>query len=165
MSFPWKLSLKLALVALLALAPMAACDGSDTDATDPTNEPGTTPGDPNDPGVVVDPGPTVTPTDPEFAKTYAAVVESSKAMTLPSFLAKYLPKSAPGPLALSYDPMASTYFAAIDAALGLNPAEKAKIGANGFVVSERLTYPTMADALLDVYAKDLPILVTSDMIF
>ena len=118
-----------------------------------------------DPDTLVDPGPGPGPSDPAFVEAYSEVLAASQSMTVEQFFAEHTPAAMPEPLKLSYEPTASTYFEAIDDALALTDAEKARIADNGFMVSERLTYPSFGEALLyGVYETDLPVLVTTDMI-
>lgn len=48
--------------------------------------------------------------------------------------------------------------------MNMTPGEKELLRKNGFVVSERLSYSTMYAALKDIWNKDLPIFITTDMI-
>jgi hypothetical protein len=45
----------------------------------------------------------------------------------------------------------------------LTIAEKEKLAKNGFVVTERVSYEKFLDALRDIYHKDLPVMITTDM--
>ena len=172
-----KLISRCVLAAGLAVMPLAACGGSSSPSAQGAADTGGSPGsdtslvpgddvvvapDPGDQPVTPDPGPA--PTDAEFFAAYAKVQAESSELTLDDFNAKYTPANAPVPFALTYDPTASAYFDAIDSALSLTPAEKSHIEGDGFVVSERLTYPSFGHALLQIYQDDLPVLVTADMI-
>lgn len=48
--------------------------------------------------------------------------------------------------------------------LGLNQAELEKLGANGFVISSRLAYPSFPYAYAAIYVHDLPVFVSGDMV-
>ncbi|HEU5076363.1 MAG TPA: DUF3160 domain-containing protein, partial [Polyangiaceae bacterium] len=48
--------------------------------------------------------------------------------------------------------------------LGLNDAELEKLGANGFVISSRLAYPSFPYAYAAIYVHDLPVFVSGDMV-
>jgi hypothetical protein len=105
--------------------------------------------------------------DPAAAAFFAAfqpVQALGKTMTLAQFLAAHTPADAAVPITPGYKPLDAKYMPLIDTALALTAAEKARIAEVGFMVSDRLQKPTMAEALLDVYQKDLPVLVTTDMI-
>ncbi|MAF12903.1 hypothetical protein CMK11_20830 [Candidatus Poribacteria bacterium] len=52
----------------------------------------------------------------------------------------------------------------IDAHYTLTDGEKRAIARNGFVVSERLTYRSFGDALIDIYHADLPVYISADSI-
>ncbi|HPI72204.1 MAG TPA: DUF3160 domain-containing protein [bacterium] len=56
------------------------------------------------------------------------------------------------------------YSDSVDAHLKLTSGEKALIHRNGFMVSERLSYPTFMAALEDIYVKDLPLFISADAI-
>jgi len=56
------------------------------------------------------------------------------------------------------------YHDSIEIKLNLSEGEKALINKNGFVVSERLNRYSFVSALGDIYHKDLPVFVTTDMI-
>jgi hypothetical protein len=100
----------------------------------------------------------------QFQAALSPVIDKSQSMTREEFLAAHAQADAAVPLKLTYDPLQAKYFDVVDGALKLTAAEKAKVAENGFVVSERLNYPTMAQALVDVYAKDMPVLITTDMV-
>ncbi len=56
------------------------------------------------------------------------------------------------------------YSDSVVAHLKLTSGEKALIHRNGFMVSERLSYPTFMAALEDIYVKDLPLFISADAI-
>ena len=56
------------------------------------------------------------------------------------------------------------YHDSIEIKLNLSEGEKSLINKNGFVVSERLNRYSFVSALGDIYHKDLPVFVTTDMI-
>jgi hypothetical protein len=164
------------LLPFTLLAAITACQGSAADTpapnpdttqgseTSPQSDAGTTDSAKSDAadGVVVKPAP-----DPSFATFLAAyqpVQKKAKSMTLQEFLAEHTPKDAPKDAKPAYDPLKSKYLDLIDKALQLTPAEKAKLAANGFVASDRMQEKTFAEALLKVFQKDLPVLVTTDAI-
>ncbi|MCB9729735.1 MAG: DUF3160 domain-containing protein [Deltaproteobacteria bacterium] len=120
---------------------------------------------PADPGEIVDPGNIgVRPGDEALKTAYLAVQAESATMTVADFMEAYTPEDAPVAAPLSYDPTDSTWFDLIDSGLELTEAERQRIATQGFMVSERLSFPTFGEALIEVYARDLPILVTTDMI-
>lgn len=99
-----------------------------------------------------------------FIAAFQPVQAQGKSMTLATFLAAHTPADAAVPGVPPYKPLDAKYLPLIDQKLGLTAAEKARIAEVGFMVADRLQKPTMAEALLDVYQKDLPVLVTTDMI-
>ncbi|MCU7495835.1 MAG: DUF3160 domain-containing protein [Ignavibacteria bacterium] len=52
----------------------------------------------------------------------------------------------------------------IDEKFSLTPGEKSLLNKNGFMVTERMSYPTFQSAFMDIYNKDIPVMVTSDAI-
>ncbi len=127
----------------------------------PTPYPGDGPPTSPDP---LDPTPIAEPIDQDFQNALGEVLDESTAMNVPEFIEKFTPTDAATPPKLSFDPTTATYFDLVDEAFELNAEETSALTANGFMVSERLSWPTMAEALLEVYQKDLPVLVTTDMI-
>ncbi len=100
-----------------------------------------------------------------FVAKLENVIKEADSLTIEQIIGKYQPQDAAKPVGkLGYDPLKAQWMDVIDKKLALNKDETAKLAKNGFVVSERWTKQTMAHALLDVFKKDLPILVTTDMI-
>ncbi len=58
----------------------------------------------------------------------------------------------------------AVYFDSINAKYNLTSYERSLIQQNGFVVSERLTMNSFADAFTDIYSKDLPVYISTDAI-
>ncbi len=141
------------LVALFGTVVLASCAG---------NAPATSPGE--DIGVPVSGKPTVTAQKAAFLTAYAPVVADAKTMTLEQFLALHTPSDAVKPIVPPADPLLAKNMDLVDQKLTLTEGEKAKLHANGFVVSDRLQRDTMAQALLEVFQKDLPVVVTTDAI-
>ncbi|MFN8359487.1 MAG: DUF3160 domain-containing protein [Candidatus Kapaibacterium sp.] len=56
------------------------------------------------------------------------------------------------------------FFSAIDVKYKFTPYEKELAAKHGFMVTERLSYPTYAAAFADAYIKDLPVYISSDAI-
>jgi hypothetical protein len=56
------------------------------------------------------------------------------------------------------------FFSAIDSKLHFTGYERYLAGKHGFMVTERLSYPTFQAAYLDAYVKDLPVYISSDAI-
>lgn len=113
--------------------------------------------------VSVTPSPKAGDTDTAFLALLQGAQEEAADLTIEGFLDYYHRDDAPVPLDLSYDPKAAQWFGEIDAAYELTPAELALLDDNGFVVSPRLAFPTFVHALGDIWERDLPLLVTSDM--
>lgn len=155
---PLSLAIGLALAAGLTFG---ACAGEP--AGGPADPGPTDPG-PKDPGEPVEPGPSAGPSDPAFDEAFDVVLTEAATMTRDAFLERYLAGYGPAPMTLGFDPLEAAHLVTIDEALELTSAEKAGLAKNGFVVSERLSWPTFGEALLTIYEKDLPILVTTDMI-
>lgn len=65
---------------------------------------------------------------------------------------------------INQDYNSAVYFDSIDAKYNLTTYEKSLLQQNGFVVSERLTMNSFGDALNDIYAKDLPVFISTDAI-
>ncbi|MCL5028941.1 MAG: DUF3160 domain-containing protein [Bacteroidetes bacterium] len=65
---------------------------------------------------------------------------------------------------IKQDYNSAVYFDSIDAKYNLTNYEKSLLQQNGFVVSERLTMNSFGDALNDIYAKDLPVFISTDAI-
>jgi len=142
----------------LSLGSLAACSGDGgaaaPDAIIDTNGPKAKPDVPLQPTEAMS----------AFKGALAPVIETAGSMTLAAFLDAHTPKNAAAPLALSYDPLKAKYLDLIENAIALQTHEKALLAHNGFVVLERKSYETMGHALLDVFEKDLPVLVTTDAI-
>ncbi len=146
---------RLALVGLLLVGTWSCEDtGSAAAAVDATG--------------ALDTGPGIAPQpvtgDPQFMEKFGPVVQEAQSLSLQDFLAKYTPADAAKPSTANYDPLTAKHMDLVNQKLGLTDAEKAKLKANGFVVAERLEHETMAAALLDVFQKDLPVLVTTDAV-
>jgi hypothetical protein len=60
--------------------------------------------------------------------------------------------------------IACAFFDSLQAKYGITDDELTLIKKNGFVITERLKYSCFGKALLDIYAKDLPVFVTTDAI-
>jgi Protein of unknown function (DUF3160) len=66
---------------------------------------------------------------------------------------------------LGYDPLTAKGMELIQASnLRLDAAEQSKLSTQGFVISKRSKFPTMADGLSAIYAADLPVYVSLDAI-
>lgn len=104
------------------------------------------------------------PTDATFQQQLRAALDEAKTLSVTDFVARWTPADAAEAFPLSYDPLESEHVKLIDMALGLDDGERAKLQENGFVVSERLSYESFGAAMLDVYHKDLPVMITADMI-
>jgi hypothetical protein len=61
-------------------------------------------------------------------------------------------------------PDALTYFPGIQSRYAFTPCELSLLADHGFVVTDRLRFPSFANALLDIYTQDLPVFVSSDAI-
>lgn len=110
------------------------------------------------------PKPVPVPPDPAFLQQFQQVIAQGKSMSLQEFLALHTPKDAAVPIQPGYDVLKAKHLDLIDQKLALTAGEKAKLTGNGFVVADRLQRDTMAQALLEVYQKDLPVVITTDLI-
>lgn len=63
-----------------------------------------------------------------------------------------------------YVPPNVLYLDSIITKYNLTPYENSLLRKNGFVVTERLSYHSFADAFLDIWHKDLPVFITTDAI-
>ena len=151
--------LSVALCHCEGAAPKSTADASSTD-TQPA-EVNQAPADGS--GVPDVPGP-VPKGDPQFIAAFAPVIQENKDISIADFMAKWMPKDAAKPITPAFKPMDSKYMPLIDATFQLTAAEKAKLNSNGFVVADRLQRDTMAQALHEVFKKDLPVAVTTDQI-
>ncbi len=143
------------LMVTVACLALAAC----------TSTPASTTGDPPvDTGIPVTGKPTVNAQKTQFLTSFKPVVAAGKDMTLEQFLAAHTPADAVKPITPTTDPLTAKNMDLVDQKLTLTQGEKDKIKANGFVVSDRLQRDTMAQALLEVFQKDLPVVVTTDAI-
>ena len=105
--------------------------------------------------------PTVSAAKAQFLTSFAPVVAQAKDMTLQQFLALHTPSNAVQPIVPPADPLLAKNMDLVDQKLTLTQAEKDKLHTNGFMVSDRLQRDSMAAALLDVFQKDLPVVVTT----
>ena len=58
-----------------------------------------------------------------------------------------------------------TYFPGIQSRYSFTPYELSLLADHGFVVADRLRFPSFANALLDIYTHDLPVFVSSETRF
>ncbi|HEX2868462.1 MAG TPA: DUF3160 domain-containing protein [Ignavibacteriales bacterium] len=65
---------------------------------------------------------------------------------------------------LRLNTMYGLYADSIGIKYNLTPGEKALLDKNGFMVTERVNFPTFQEAFSSIYNKDLPVMVTSDAI-
>lgn len=147
------------LIGILALLAAGCSEGGA--AGDPADSAGQA-----DAGAVDVPGPTPEPNAEllAFEAAYAPVVDQAATLTLQQLNAAHPDPASGAPAALPYDAAAATYMDLIGAAMKPGKAEAALLAKNGFVASAAWQHQTMAHALLWVFEKDLPVLVTSDMI-
>ena len=67
--------------------------------------------------------------------------------------------------ALSYEPLASGGLDLIaQSPLSLDPAERAVLASRGFVISPRQEFPSIAYGYASIYAADLPVFISADML-
>ncbi len=93
-------------------------------------------------------------------EAYKEYLNSHKDMTVEGLLQEY-----PAGNFLSDAPtdfMKSEYADSISLKFKLTDYEKSLINKHGFMVSERLNYPTFLNGFLDVFKKDIPVYLSSD---
>jgi hypothetical protein len=98
------------------------------------------------------------------AEEYYNFLNSNKDLSYPESAAMY-------PLNATYyqaipDPEYLNSFEFLDSVkikYNLSSAEQEMLAKNGFVVTERLSYETFVSALSNIYFKDLPVMITTDM--
>lgn len=92
----------------------------------------------------------------------ATEIERARAQTTDELLASY-PVEFSG--SLGYDPLEAAGLDLIQAStVGMTDAERARYAENGFVILPRVRYPSMPYGYLDVYAADLPVFISADMV-
>ncbi|AUX35882.1 MULTISPECIES: DUF3160 domain-containing protein [Sorangium] len=105
------------------------------------------------------------PLGPEQQAELGALLEereSSARMTAADFASKYRVDFASG---LSYAPADADNLSLIQGStFRLDDDELAKLSANGFVISEKRTFPTFVYGYESIYALDLPLYVSADSI-
>ena len=164
----------------LWLAPMLALGLACGSSTGTTTDPGAdvTTDVPGDPGPV-DPGPADTampdspaadlgdiPVQPEvatFMEQFKATLAESKDMTTDALFAKYYPPRTYVE-SMSYDATKADGLDTILAAYPLTADQKASLARQGFVIAKQYAFDSHPMGYLDVFRKDLPVLVTTDSI-
>jgi hypothetical protein len=103
------------------------------------------------------------PGDQQFMQGYLQAQAESADMTFEQLMALYFEErpyaSEPG-----FDPLSADLLGLIDEAYVLSGAEKDAIHANGFMVTDRVRWDSHPMGYLDIYTKDLPVLITTDSI-
>jgi hypothetical protein len=61
-------------------------------------------------------------------------------------------------------PESADNFRSIDSSYGLTPYERSLVADHGFMVTDRIRYPSFGSALLEIYRRDLPVFVSTDAI-
>lgn len=115
----------------------------------------------DDPGTKLPPS-ELSPEKQAELDSYLGEAEAAASMTAADFGSKYAVTFASG---LAYDPTTVSGMPLIQAsALALDADELAKLGKNGFVISEKKHFPTFVYGYESVYAQDLPLYVSADSI-
>ncbi len=91
---------------------------------------------------------------------YKQFLQSHQNISAQSLLQMYNAGRFSADINLNYN--SAVYFDSIDTKYNLTSYEKSLLQQNGFVVSERLTMNSFADALNDIYSKDLPVFISTD---
>ncbi len=138
-------------VALVAVAvAIAACRGGS----------GPGPGPSPDPGVPVSVA--LTADQQAQVDAYRGLVAANDGLDADALLAR---RAIAWRTALGYDPLAAVNLDLVQgSALGLDTAELAALGADGFVVTDRRRYPHFAYGYQEIYSHDLPVFVSADSI-
>ncbi|MCB9541611.1 MAG: DUF3160 domain-containing protein [Myxococcales bacterium] len=154
-------SLLTALLALgLALA-TAGCDpanpAADLDAAVGPGPDARVPDEPLDPGTPIDPP----AEDPEAQALIDALAELA-GLDAAALLEDH---ALDRPDVLGFDPLQAQHLDLIeDSFLGFSDSEREALGAHGFVISKRRSFPTHGYGYVSVYMSDLPVYVTADSI-
>jgi hypothetical protein len=139
------------------LAPMLAlgmaCDGSG-DAADVTM--------PDVPAADLGDIP-VQPEVQDFLAQFQVTLDQSKDMTTEALIATHYAQRAYAE-SMSYDATAADGLALIEAAYPLTADQKATLARQGFVIARQHAFDSHPMGYLDVFRKDLPVLVTTDSI-
>ena len=163
---------------VLSLFALAGCQEGDGDAsgpggTDDTTQPSEDAGAPPEDTGGTTPEPDITdpdygdvfvaPDDEQFIADYQAMLVASEDMSFEELMEQYYEPRAfiDKP---AFDALEADHLDLIDEALALTTAEREAIEARAFVVSDRLRYDSHPVAYLDVFVKDLPVLITTDSI-
>lgn len=100
------------------------------------------------------PGPDLGPLGDELTRAFATSADALAARHTPPHL-----------VSLSYDPLAAGGLDRIgQSALALEPAEVDVLAERGFVISPRQEYPSFAYGYASIYAADLPVFISADML-
>ncbi len=126
-----------------------------------------------DEDAVVDPGPAdivtepdygsvpVSPEDQEFITWYAGLLKEAEDMTTDELFAAFY-QERNYVEELSYDPLSADYIDLIEKEMALTSGEKEKLQKQGFAVLDRVRYASHPMGYLDIFVKDLPVLITTD---
>ncbi|MBM4395862.1 MAG: DUF3160 domain-containing protein [Deltaproteobacteria bacterium] len=105
----------------------------------------------------------LSPDEASFVSSYLMVLEESEDMTTEELFAKHY-QERPYLAGVGVDALAAGGMDLIDGALVLTKAEKDRVAADGFAVLDRVRFANHPLGYLDIYQKDLPLLVTADSI-
>lgn len=122
--------------------------------------------DPNAAGPVPAEGGAVTPTLSPAQQRELAQLQSQldavKDLDAAAFASKYHVPFATG---LGYDPLTATGLDRIQAsAIALSPSEQGALAARGFVMTDRVRYPSFVYGYETIYSEDLPVYISADSI-
>jgi len=159
------------LLSLVLLA-LVACEGSgetvtgDTAGGDDTATPDVVSPDTVTPADITAPDygdVALQPDDKKFLADYQAMLLQTADMSTDELFSRF-GQPASYLAELPYDPLPAAGLELIDDAYQLTQAEKDVLAANSFVVTDRVRYDSHPMGYLDIYTKDLPVLVTTDSI-
>lgn len=101
--------------------------------------------------------------NPEFSvAAYKQFLLENQNLTTEKLLSMHPAGLFRGNLRLNH--LSSLYADSMEIKYKLTPGEKSLLDKNGFMATERLSFPTFQSAFQDIYNKDLPVMVTSDAI-
>ena len=133
---------------------------ADTTAPDTANPADTSPVDTTQPDYGSVP---LQPDDQAFLQQFQALLEDSVDMSYEQLVEAY-GGTATYLASLSYDPLPNEYLELIDEAYTLNTNEKDALTERGFFVTDRVSYESHPMGYMDLFQKDLPVLITTDSI-
>lgn len=100
--------------------------------------------------------------DPFNVQAYEHFLQQNKDLQTGKLLAQY-----PAPIfkaRTTSNPLSASFLDSVRKKYNLTSDELSLLSNNGFVVTERLSYESIGDAMKDIFHKDLPLFITTDAI-